>query len=265
MVSVIMAVYNIGDMSVLQKSIDSVLSQSVKDLELIICDDCSDDGTFEYVRSLTAQDNRIIVLRNDKNMKPGYSRNRCMEKARGDFIAIMDGDDISASERLSKQVEFLEANPEYDFVGVRSLYFKNTIGDCGERCYPFYPFPQKKDFLITLPFMHPTLMFRKSVFDVVNGYSTEKLVTRSEDTDMLLKMYEAGFKGANIDEVLYYYRLDTKKRKYRYRFNETAVKWRGFYRCGLFPRGIPFALKPLVVGLVSDKLLDKMKLKYYGN
>lgn len=263
MVSVIMAVYNIGNMSVLQKSTTSILSQSLNDLELIICDDCSDDGTFEYLQALVAQDERVILLRNNKNMKPGYSRNRCIEKARGDLIAIMDGDDISAAERLFRQSEFLGENPAYDFVGVRSLYFKKMVGDCGKRCYPFYPFPEKKDFLVTLPFMHPTLMFRKRVFDVVHGYSTERLVTRNEDTDMLLKMYEAGFKGANIDEVLYYYRLDAKKRKYRYRFNETAVKWRGFYRCGLFPRGIPFALKPLVVGLVPDKLLDKIKAHYY--
>ena len=264
MVSVIMAVYNIGDMSILRGSVSSILSQSLKDLELIICDDCSDDGTFEHLQALKAQDDRILLLRNDKNMKPGCSRNRCIEKARGDFIAIMDSDDISVAQRLFKQVEFLEAYPEYDLVGVRSQYFKNAIGDYGERYYPFYPFPEKRDFLITLPFLHPTLMFRKRVFDVVRGYSTEKMVTRSEDTDMLLKMYEAGFKGANIDEVLYYYRLDAKKRKYRYRFNEAAVKWRGFYRCGLFPEGIPFAFKPLVAGLVPDKLLDKMKVKYYG-
>lgn len=265
MVSVIMAVYNIGDMSILENAVDSILNQSEKDIELIICDDHSDDGTFEFAQKSAEQDDRIVLLRNDKNMKSGYARNRCIEKSRGDFIAIMDGDDISAPERLSKQVEFLKRNPEYDFVGVRSLYFKNMIGDYGERCYPFCSVPQKKDFLITLPFLHPTLMFRKQVFDVVHGYSEEKLVTRSEDTDMLLKMYEAGLKGANIDEVLYYYRIDAKKRKYRYRFNETAVKWRGFYRCGMFPQGIPFALKPLVVGLVPEKLLDKIKLKYYGS
>ena len=264
MISVIMSIYNIEE-KILTKSINSILSQTYKNIELIICDDCSNNGIFEYLQNLKSQDSRVVLLKNSKNMKAGYSRNRCIEKAKGRYIAIMDGDDISASERLSRQADFLDNNPEYDFVGVRGEYFSREIGDLGHRCYPFYPFPKKENFLFTLPFLHPSLMFRREVFSVVPGYSTEKLVTRSEDTDMILKMYAEGLKGANIDELLYYYRLDTRKRKYRYRFNETAVKWRGFYRCGMFPKAVPYALKPLVVGLIPEKSLDKLKQKYYDS
>ena len=267
MISVVMAVYNIGNMQILEDSVNSILNQTVTDIELIICDDFSTDGTYEKLRELAEKDSRILLIRNEENMKAAFSRNRCIKLAKGDFIAIMDGDDISAPDRLEKQAKFLKTS-SFDFVGSRGMYFNKTIGDMGDDFYPFYSEPQKKDFLITLPFLHASIMFRREVFEKIPGYSNEKITVRNEDYDMLIKMYSVGLKGANLNDTLYYYRTDNttfKKRKYRYRFNETAVKWRGFYRCGLFPKGIIYALKPLIIGLLPVSLLEKIKKQYYKN
>ena len=264
-VSVIMSVYNIGKMEILDAAIKSILNQNFRDFELIICDDASTDDTFDTLKKLSRTDDRIILLHNSVNLKAGGARNRCIDISKGDYIAIMDGDDISEHTRLFKQVQFLDSHPDIDFVGTRSQYFKQKIGDL-KYGYWFCLKPQKNDFLYTIPFLHPTIMFRRTALEKVGGYSEKSIVTRNEDYDMLLKMYESGLKGENIDEVLYYYRLNDdalRKRKYRYRFNEVVVKWRGFYHCGLFPKGIVFALKPLIVGLIPNKILDKLKRIHY--
>ncbi len=264
-VSVIMSVYNIGNMDILEEAVNSILEQSFTDLELIVCDDASTDDTYCTVKRMVSSKIRIVLLHNPVNIKAGGSRNRCIEIAHGDYIAIMDGDDISHPDRIAKQVEFLDSHPDIDFVGTRSRYFEHEPGDSGEG-YWFCSKPQKKDFLYTLPFLHPTIMFRREALEKVGGYSSRKLVTRCEDYDMLLRMYAAGLTGENIDEVLYYYRqnrISYGKRKYRYRFNEAAIKWRGFYRCGLFPIGIAFAIKPLIVGLIPKRTLDKLKKMHY--
>ena len=119
---------------------------------------------------------------------------------------------------------------------------------------------------MTLPYVHASLMFRRGVLESVGGYREIARVKRSEDYDLLLRLYEAGYRGANLPEVLYYIRQDKaaiKKRKYRYRFPETIVKLEGFYRLGLMPKGFLYAVKPLVVGLLPDRLLVKLKTNYY--
>ena len=68
-ISVIMAVYNIGDRDILKLAVESILDQSFKDFELIICDDCSTDHSFEVLRELAGKDGRIVLLRNEVNIK----------------------------------------------------------------------------------------------------------------------------------------------------------------------------------------------------
>lgn len=163
-VSVIMSVYNIGDMDILKEVVNSILDQSFTDLELIVCDDASTDDTYYTVKGMASRDIRIILLRNSVNIKAGCSRNRCIELAHGDYIAIMDGDDISHLDRIAKQVEFLDSHPDIDFVGTRSMYFEYESGD-SEKGYWFCSKPQKRDFLYTLSFLHPTLMFRREALE----------------------------------------------------------------------------------------------------
>ncbi|TWH59719.1 Glycosyltransferases, probably involved in cell wall biogenesis [Desulfitobacterium sp. LBE] len=265
-VSVIMAVYN-TNREIIELAIDSILNQSIKELELIICDDGSSDGIYESLEEISNKDDRIVLLRNPRNMGASAARNRCIAKAKAEFIAIMDADDYSDEKRLEKQIEFLENNSEFTFVGVSGQYFSDLKG-INEEKYYFCEYPQKEDFLFTLPFVHASLLFRKKALMDVKCYKEESIVTRSEDYDLMMRLYAKGYYGANLKEVLYFIRLDKssyKRRKYRYRLLESVVKYKGFRSLGLMPRGIIYALKPLIVGLIPIRVLNMLRRKYYDS
>ncbi len=265
-VSVVMPVYNVN-LQVLEFAVESILNQTYTDFELIICDDCSDEHIFAGLQAICERDHRIVLLRNSTNLKAGGARNKCIECAKGKYIAMMDADDYSCKERLEKQVAFLEAHSEYAFVGSRARYFERDTTEDGEY-YWFCEFPQKKDFLFTLPFLHASVMFCAQALQAVNGYSQEQRAYRCEDYDLLMRLYVAGYIGVNLRDVLYLYRVDREtyqRRQYRYRLNEVFVKLLGFHRMRLMPRGIPYALKPLIVGLIPQTILKKIKRRYYRN
>lgn len=265
-ISVVMAAFNVGDPAVLDMAITSILQQDMLEFELLICDDASTDGTYEWLLEWEKHDSRIHLLQNDKNRKAAAARNRCLSIARGKYIAIMDADDACTSNRLSAQVRFLEAHPQFSFVGLRGERFCKKPGD-REDSYWFVEEPKKEDFLMTMPFVHGSLMFRRESVMRVDGYDESSKVERSEDYDMLLRMYAKGMLAANSSDAIYYIREDESamhRRKYRYRWKEAAVKFRGFSSLGLMPKGLLYAIKPLIVGLLPQDVLARMKNLYYG-
>lgn len=263
-ISVVMAVHN-EPPSILDEAVQSILSQTMEDLELVICDDASVEPPIMQALERWNRDVRVSVIRNSENKGAATARNRAIAQASGDYIAIMDADDVSVANRLEQQLLFLEKHPEFSFVGTRGECFSSVPGDTG-RCYPFVAQPQPRDFLMTLPFVHASILFRREALTDVSSYRQSRRVTRSEDYDMLLRMYAAGHRGANLPGTLYHIRVDEatlSRRKYRYRLHETYVKLTGFSRLGLMPRALPFALKPLIVGLIPVSLLEQIKKIYY--
>lgn len=260
-VSVIMAAYNAEE--TIEAAIRSILLQTHDNFELIICDDASTDNTWCLMRSLADEDSRIRLIRQEKNRGSAVARNRCLLQAQGEYIAIMDADDLCSENRLAVQVSFLEKHREVAFVGLLGEVFHNIPGDCS-KCYPYVAKPAAKDFLMTLPFVHASLMFRSTA--IGRGYPEERQALRSEDYAFLMERYAAGLRGENTTDAVYYIREDAdtfKRRKYRYRLTEAGVKWKGFLALGLMPKGILFAIKPLIVGLVPPKILERLKGKYY--
>lgn len=260
-VSVIMAAYNAEE--TIEAAIRSILLQTHDNFELIICDDASTDNTWCLMRSLADEDSRIRLIRQEKNRGSAVARNRCLLQAQGEYIAIMDADDLCSENRLAVQVSFLERHREVAFVGLLGEVFHNIPGDCS-KCYPYVAKPAAKDFLMTLPFVHASLMFRSTA--IGRGYPEERRALRSEDYAFLMERYAAGLRGENTTDAVYYIREDAdtfKRRKYRYRLTEAGVKWKGFLALGLMPKGILFAIKPLIVGLVPPKILERLKGKYY--
>lgn len=110
-VSVVMAVYN-GQRFV-REAIDSILSQTFSDFEFIIVDDASSDRTPRILDGY--QDPRIILVHNPANSGPAISRNKAFGRARGDYVAIQDSDDISLPSRIEKQTKILDENPKAAF------------------------------------------------------------------------------------------------------------------------------------------------------
>ncbi|WP_114749051.1 glycosyltransferase family 2 protein [Pleomorphovibrio marinus] len=94
----------------IRETVDSVICQTYKDWELIICDDGSDDGTIEILKKYVALDQRIKLIQNEVNFGPAVSRNNAIKHASGDFIAFLDSDDVWMPEKLAMQISFMLKN-----------------------------------------------------------------------------------------------------------------------------------------------------------
>ena len=102
-----MGIYNCAN--TLEEAIESILTQTYQEWELIMCDDSSQDNTYEVATSFSKKYENIIVFQNERNMGLNYTLNRCLEKANGKYIARMDGDDISLPTRLEKRSGFFRS------------------------------------------------------------------------------------------------------------------------------------------------------------
>lgn len=262
-VSIIMGVYNCKDYSMLRKSVESVLQQTYEDYEFIICDDGSTNDTLKELEKIAQSDSRIKIISYDKNCGLNHALNCCLAESQGKYIARQDDDDISKPERLEKQVRFLDENPEYTIVGTCADVFDDK-GIWGEYIVPEKP--QKDDFLWNSPFMHPTTMMRKAEL-LWGGYREAKETRRCEDYDLFMNLYAQGYKGYNIQEKLYYYRIvrdeKNKHRPMKYRVDEMIVRFRGYKNMGMLLKGMPYVFKPVIIGLIPQSVLKQIKQSRY--
>lgn len=261
-VSVIMGIYNCA--TTLLESVESILAQTYSDWELIMCDDGSTDDTYTVALSYSETHNNIFVFQNEKNMGLNYTLNRCLQQAGGEYIARMDGDDISLPHRFEKEVCYLEDNPDIAFVSAPMEYFDEN-GVWG-RGFPKEA-PKPIDFVKASPFCHAPCMIRKTAYNAIEGYTVDKRLLRVEDYHLWLKLYTNGFKGVNLTVPLYRMRDDrnaTNRRKFKYRLNEMYVKLLICRSFSLPIRYYVFALRPLLIGLLPNRIysyLHKNRLK----
>lgn len=204
LVSVIMATYNCLD--TLDEAIDSILAQTYDRWELIVCDDASSDGTYErLLEHAEREPDRIVVLRNAENSKLSFSLNRCLEVARGDLIARMDGDDVSVPTRLQEQVAYLQAHPEVHLVGTAMQRFDSSgLKDIVRREGAPGPASMRR----TVPFFHATICCRREVYDRLGGYTVSTRTERGQDWDLWFRFLAQGFVGRNLRAPLYQVRED---------------------------------------------------------
>ena len=257
-----MGIYNCAN--TLEEAIESILTQTYQEWELIMCDDGSQDNTYEVATSFSKKYENIIVFQNERNMGLNYTLNRCLEKANGKYIARMDGDDISLPTRLEKEVAFLDQHREYAIVSTNMIYFDEN-GEWGKS--NMLKFPQKEDLVKATPFCHAPCMVRREAYEKVKGYSVEKKLLRTEDYHLWFKMYLEGYRGYNLQEVLYKMRDDrnaTQRRKFKYRINEAYVKRLIMKNFDLPIKNIVYVVRPIIVGVMPTFLyeyLHKEKMK----
>lgn len=127
LVSIIMPNYNCE--KYVAETIKSVLAQTYTNWELIFVDDCSTDNSIEVVRSF--QDERIRILKNEKNSGAAVSRNYALREAKGEWIAFLDSDDLWLPEKLEKQLAFMKDN------GYSFSYTDYTIVNAQGECLPY--------------------------------------------------------------------------------------------------------------------------------
>lgn len=261
LISVIMPVYNIKSFDIISQSIKSILNQSYKNFEFIICDDGSNDDTFCYIKKFEKIDDRIKIIKNNKNFGLSYSLNRCIAASKGLYIARMDADDISLPDRLEKQYKYLKKNSSLDFVGSYSYLLRSLNTEViGINKVPITP--NKKNFLFGTPFIHPTLMIKKNIYSSLGGYNCDENVLLVEDYEFFMRAYYHNYKGANIPEPLIKYRTSENRRKYKYRLNEIKIQLKWFSLLKLLPIGYLFIIKTLLADFIPFKLRKFIKNSY---
>jgi len=200
---------------VLPRAIESVLSQSLTDWELIIVDDASTDETPRVLAAFAARDPRIIVMRNQKNNYPDISKtlNDGMAKARGKYIARLDDDDYWVDDqKLQKQLSFLDKHPDYVVVGSGMVIVDATGRELSRYAKREKDEDIRSTALFANPFSHTTVLFRAEVARVVHGYGNWRY---AEDWDLWLKM---GMKGKlyNFPEYMTAYTMAGQNKSFTY-------------------------------------------------
>lgn len=224
-ISVIMGIYNCGN--TLAEALNSLLAQTYQGFKAIMCDDGSKDDTVQVAQTYVDKfPDKFILIRNEHNMGLNYTLNHCLEYVDTEFVARMDGDDISLPTRFEKEINFLDENPEYSIVSTPMIYFDSN-GEYRRGKGGYSPTPI--DFINGHTFCHAPCMIRIEAYKKVEGYTVSKYLLRLEDQHLWLKMYQAGFKGYNLDECLYKMRDDraaTKRRGFVTRRNEMIHRFR---------------------------------------
>lgn len=197
-VSVLMPVYKTNE-TYLREAIESILNQTFTDFEFLILDDCPDDDREAIVASYS--DKRIVYLKNNKNLGITPSRNKLIDMAKGEYLAVFDHDDVSLPTRLEKQVAYLDTHKN---IGVVSCWV-----DCfpaeKKLHFPGSDFEIKKLLTEICSLVHSASMIRKSVLDN-NNLRYEEKFSPAEDYCLWLRLIEFT-QFHNIQEVLFKYRL----------------------------------------------------------
>jgi GT2 family glycosyltransferase len=194
-VTVLMPVYNSG--SFLQKALDSVLTQTFTDFELLVIYDESTDETATILESYS--DRRIRVITNKRHLGVAGSLRRGLNCARGEYIARIDADDIALPERLQKQVNYLDSHPEVGMVAsLCAIIDEDGRLACGST-HALTP----EQIYYTLAFynciFHCSVTFRKALVLSLGGY--DESTNRAEDYDLWVRIARRA-KIVQLDEIL---------------------------------------------------------------
>jgi glycosyltransferase involved in cell wall biosynthesis len=201
LVSVIIAVYNCE--RYIQKALDSILQQSYQNLEVLICDDCSTDNSWSLLSAYT--DSRIRLFKNKKNQGVVATRNFLFEQATGDFFLIQDADDWSSPNRVDVLLELFNSNPTADACCTAHFRVSNTNKLTIHGNANLYQIDINH--CENLPFMPPTLIFSRKVYQQIGGYHPFFANSFAEDWYWVIRVVEK-FKMLFLNQPLYYYRFN---------------------------------------------------------
>ena len=212
-VSVLIPVYNAS--SFLRESISSILNQTFTDFELILLNDASTDNSREIIKEF--KDPRIRYYENKQNLGISGSRNRLMELAEGEYLAVMDNDDVSLPERLDRQVNYLNEHPEVSVVGSWGKLFNHrsaaTFVGKVRKFVPNMGWVWCQPEIVTAEetlrgntCMHSSMMISRRDFEAC-GIRYNPLYTPAEDYDLIRQALCCGLKVRNIQDILFKYHL----------------------------------------------------------
>jgi hypothetical protein len=186
------------------EAIESLLAQTLDELEVIVVDDGSTDGTPEIVAALAREDERVRVFSNERNTGLAAATNQGWRAARADYVARLDADDVALPARLARQVAFLDANPQVAAVGGAAI----TIDRAGRRIGLVALPTSTRAIRAQLPrrscLVHSAVTLRRTALEAVGGYR----FSPGGGYDLWLRLSER-FELANLPEPVVMYRLQT--------------------------------------------------------
>jgi glycosyltransferase involved in cell wall biosynthesis len=204
-ISVLMPAYNAE--SFIKESISSIINQTFTDFEFIIIDDCSTDNTWKIILELQGKDKRIVAVKNQNNLKLSLTLNKGIELCKAKYIARMDADDYSLPDRLEKQYNYMEANPD---IGISGGTMRVCDGNLKAKYLRFYHQTDsdiRKHIFRYSPYCHPLVIFKKEVFSKVGLYDTN--YNPAEDYELYFRIGKY-FKFGNLTNTLLNYRVIEK-------------------------------------------------------
>ena len=232
LVSVVMATFN-EPVEYIKASITSILGQTYSNLELIIADDSTNKETIAAIDHFRMKDNRVIIIRDEKRMGFVCALNKGLRLAKGEYIARMDGDDISDANRFYIQADYLCSHKEIDILGGSMDIVDHNGKLVSHRSYPLKGFRLILWTILRNPLGHPTVMFRRKLVD--SGFYYDESFLKAEDLEFWLRLRKAGFKIANIPQKLLNFRIvgdqaikrtgDNLRFNYKARVKHLSVKY----------------------------------------
>lgn len=225
-ISVVMSLYNESENEVCD-AINSILLQTYKNFEfIIIIDNPNNHKLIKVVEKYQRLDTRIKFYINEINLGLAKSLNEGIKKAKGKYIARMDGDDISFLDRLEKQYKYLENNKDIFLIGSMAEKINEKNKKIGSLRHPINYEKIKKTIKYKTCFIHPSIFFRKKFFDEIEGYRNFPC---AQDYDFTIRIVDLGYKVENLNEKLIKYRISEssitgKKKTFSNTFNRIYSK-----------------------------------------
>ena len=206
LITVILSVHNAA--ATLAESINSILSQTYKEFEIIAIDDFSKDASYSILKTLKKKNKKLRVYKNVKRYGLGVTLNRALKKAKGSYVTFMDTDDISSPNRLKKQINFLLNNPGVVAVGSQVTFIDEKSKKIGRS-----DFPTESDLIYQNPLhgismQFETVLINKTILpkDILRFHTGSNPFVYS---DLLMKIAPYG-KHANLKEFLHFHRNNPK-------------------------------------------------------
>lgn len=239
-VAVILPVYKKDIVDYLSKSVESILYQSYKNLHLFIGVDGPVGSNLKACLEILERQDRVSIEWFSENRGLACVLNDMLDiclKDRYEYIARMDADDISITNRLEKQMNYLKEHPEIDVVGgaIREIDEKGNSRN-KTIVYPEKPSECRDFFSKRNPHAHPAVLFRKSYFDKLNGKKYRPEYRQNQDTMLWYDGMMVGTKHANIPDVVLNFRMTNamfKKRRNGWAFAKKQFKDRLMINKGL--------------------------------
>lgn len=218
LISVILPLYNEPE-NLAKQAIDSIITQTYSKLEIILLlDNPNNDILKNLLSEYTQKDKRVIAVVNEQNRGLPDTLNRGIDIATGDFIARMDGDDISTANRLEKQLAYMQAHSKTDLLGSDAFAINEEGKLIGEYHKLSTDFSQKMMLRhISINLIHPTWFGKSKLFKQCRYRN----FTHCEDYDFMIRAYALGYHFHNLKEKLFFVRIQqtslrSVSRKYAY-------------------------------------------------